>query len=432
MEKSIIKQILIDQKSLLTEKQPDLIKREINLLDYLDLQEVTVVTGVRRCGKSSLLHELLRSTPPNTEVFYMDFDDPLLSYFADDDFQKAYEASLEMLSSEPERLIIIFDEVHLVEGWERWVTHFAKNRKNKVFITGSNAKMLSTELATFLTGRHHVIELFPFSFRELVREQEPSLLTLTDKTTQDKIKLRRIQSKYFEYGGFPRSYLDKNPSILKQYYKDILLKDIVVRRSIRNEKALLELGSILMTENTKLFNKSKLLKRLTIDDFETLNNYIYFIEETFLGFQVKKFDFSLGKQIKSKPKFYSVDFSLARQCGFSFSENSGAALENAVMIELLRQANELYYWNTDQGYEVDFIVKNNQVIEQAVQVSFDVHSEEVLKRETRSLLAAKDEIDAQELLLITLNPIEDKLKELIPDNIRTLTFIEWALSYYAA
>jgi predicted AAA+ superfamily ATPase len=423
MEKKTLQNVLVDQQKEIIAK--DLWWRRVDIFDHLNSPEISVITGVRRCGKSSLLSLIAQELESTEAIFYLNFEDIRLISFNVEDFQRAFDAWLEMRPVSPEKIFFFYDEIQIVENWQRWIAHLAKNKKYKVFITGSNSKMLSGELASFLTGRHRPISLYPFSYTEIAQhifgEKLQALEVWHDSNMR--LEFRRLLLRYIELGGFPRVYLSGERSLLSQYFVDIVLKDIAIRRNIRNEKALLELGTILMNNATHLVNKSKLAKTIGIKDSETASSYIHYLGETFLGFEVKCYHHSAQKVVRSQSKFYAVDHALSSFVGGSASPDAGAVLEGMVYVELLRRGYTPMYWRSEKDLEVDFVIKRGRTITHALQVCVSLLVESTREREVRALKAAAEELKPGLLQIVTLDT--DVFSGM--EGIEILTFEEWAL-----
>lgn len=404
MEKAELKNVIIDQSREVS--AADLWVRDVELAQHLGIPEVSVITGVRRCGKSSLLSLIAAEVGSTDSLFYLNFEDVRLVSFGLDDFQRALDAWLELKQTTPDRIFFFYDEIQVVDGWQRWIAQLAKNKRYKVFITGSNSKLLSGELASLLTGRHLPLTLYPFSFREIARQTfgERLLDPQIWLDSNDKLELRRLLLEYMEYGGFPRVFLSKSRQLLSQYFADIVLKDIAVRRRIRNEKPLLELGTILMADATRLINKTRLASAVGIKDAETVSSYIHFFAETYLGFEVKGYYHSKQKTMRSQSKFYGVDHALASFVGGSISPDVGVMLENMVYVELLRRGYSPCYWRSEEGFEVDFVITRGRRVTHAIQVCYSLGDQVTREREARALHAAAAEIRPEVLQIITLDP----------------------------
>lgn len=425
MNKEQLKSIITDQYVELTQKGTPAVNRAKSLDSDLEKTEVTVLTGVRRSGKSTLLESTILKLSRQTPVFFLSFEDSRLAGFELSDFQLAHEAWLEMLPETPTKQFLFYDEIQLVENWEKWINQLAKNKNYKIVITGSNSTLLSSELSSLLTGRHRVTELLPFSFKESVLiSTGGSTEDLNLYSSSDKIYLKRVLNDYIKYGGFPRSFLDQDSSILKQYFRDIVTKDITLRHGLKSTKLLLQLGVHILTEGTKQVNKSKLASALGIKDTETLNKYLGYFEDTFLAFEVKKYDYSLKKQTRSLSKFFPIDTALAKQNSFRFSEDLGITLESLIFLELKRRGYTIYYWLSKNGYEVDFIAQKEGEELLAVQATTSLATNEVRERELRALFAAKEELGLTRFLVITG---DSESFDGIPEEIESIPFCVWAM-----
>lgn len=232
MEKNKLRQILYDQQELF-KKNDDLIERKINLEFYMKGNEIVVITGIRRCGKSSLLKII--SQKLNTKFIYINFDDIRLADFEINNFEDIEEISFEILGTT--EISYFLDEVQNVSSWEKWVNNLYF-KKIKVFATGSNSNLLSSEISTFLTGRNKVIRLYPFSFKEFLKFKN---LEGRYETTNDKLTLIKFFNEYFEIGGFPLIIKNDDLELSKQYFGDILNKDVINRYRIKKVKELNDL-----------------------------------------------------------------------------------------------------------------------------------------------------------------------------------------------
>lgn len=351
---------------------------------------VTVISGIRRCGKSTLLKLLLRG---EVKMAYINFEDPRLSSFILDDFLK-----LETVFKENGSTIFCFDEIQNIPEWERYVRS-AHERGLNIIVTGSNSSLLSRELGTRLTGRYLQIELFPFSYEEFLRykklEAEPESLKV-----------------YLKQGGFPE-YLNNN---LKEYLqtlmRDIVLRDIVVRRKIRNEKVILELALYILSNTGKLFSFSNVSNLLNIKSIRTTIDYCDYLQDAYLIQLVPKYSFSIKKQISNQKKAYCIDNGLIDANTLSFSSDSGRMLENIVFQKLRQHYKEIYYHK--EKYECDFLVKEGKEISQAIQVCWEVNDEN-LNREIGGIKEALQSYKHASGEIITFNQ-EDEIEgiKLIP------------------
>jgi len=388
ISKKEISQIIADQQ-MLGFKPGDLQRLSSGFSD----SEVAVISGVRRCGKSTLLHEI-RSK--NTEKdYYFNFDDERLVNFKLDDFQLLYEVFIELFGKQS---TFYFDEIQNVSGWERFVRRL-HDYKNKVYITGSNASMLSRELGTHLTGRYYQQELFPFSFKEFLAFHKRAIPQKSFFNTEDKVQLHSDFASYFIKGGFPAYLQSGNSQYLKSLYESILYRDVMVRNGLTNEKEILELVHYLASNTSKLFSYNSLTKVIGVKNATTVKSYLSFLENTYLLFLVNKYDFSVKKQIQNPKKIYFIDLGLVRELGFHHSEDKGRLLENMVFIELKRRGKEVYYHS--QKHECDFVIKEKNRIVEAIQVSWSVYNPSTREREIEGLLEALTCYKLREGLILT-------------------------------
>lgn len=375
ISKREITQIIADQQ-MLGFNPGDLPRLESGFTD----QEITVISGVRRCGKSTLLHEIRAN---NTEKdYYFNFDDERLIHFTADDFQLLYEVFIELFGKQT---TFYFDEIQNVAGWERFVRRL-HDYKNKVYVTGSNASMLSRDLGTHLTGRYCQKELFPFSFAEFLEFQSGEIPLKSFFSTEEKVQLHGKFLKYFQQGGFPAYLQSGNSQYLKGLYESIIYRDVMVRNSLTNEKEILELVHYAASNTSRLFSYNSLTKVVGVKNATTVKNYLSFLEDTYLNFLVSKYDFSVKKQIQNPKKIYFIDLGVVRELGFHHSEDNGRLLENLVFIELKRRGKEIYYHA--QKHECDFLIKEKNRIKEAIQVSWSIHNPATREREIAGLIEA--------------------------------------------
>lgn len=397
ISKREISQIVADQRAL-TFKNSDLPRLKSTNTD----REIEVISGIRRCGKSTLLHEI-RSKNIERD-YYFNFDDERLVKFNVEDFQILHEVFIEMFGKQT---TFYFDEIQNIEGWERFVRRL-HDYNNKIYITGSNASMLSRELGTHLTGRYYQTEIYPFSFREFLLFRKHFIPGKPDLNTEEKIKLHSAFIEFFNMGGFP-FYLKSNSSqYLKSLYESIIYRDVLVRNGLKNDKEVLELVHYLASNTSKLVSYNGLTKIIGVKNATTIKSYLDFIQNTYLLFTVSKYDRSLKKQLQNPKKTYFIDLGLIREIGFHHSEDKGRLLENLVFIELKRRGKEIFYHN--QKHECDFVVKEKNRIVEAIQVSWSIHNDTTRNRELQGMLDALRTYHLKEGLMLT-NDEEDTIIE---------------------
>lgn len=392
METGKLKEIVLDQQDVFN-KKTDLIARDIELTKYISSSLVVVISGIRRCGKSSLLYLIKEEMKlKEGDYLYFNFDDERITNDISI-LDQLYNIHLELYDREP---VLFFDEIQNISGWEKFINRmFEKNIK--VFVTGSNAKLLSSEISTSLTGRNKVIELTPFSFKEfLVLSGNKYDLKKINSTSKNKIK--KDFDFYFKKGGFPLVDKEDDLELINSYFQDILYRDIIARFKLTQTEEIKQIGIYFMSNIGKLFSYSTLKNISGVKSSSSIKAYLDYYSQTYLFFYLKKFDFSIKKQILNPKKVYVIDQAFATRIGFNFSENKGRILENIVFLELKRRSKEVYY---HQGKnECDFIIKDALEINEAIQVCYFINPNNE-NREIQGLLEAMKKYDLKNGLILT-------------------------------
>lgn len=375
-----LRAVIEDQKSRLTKANTDL-KRDLLIELPTNLENhALIIAGIRRCGKSTLLRQLINEN--NKKVFFINFDTPKMYDFDLKDFE-----ILDLAITESEALSLYFDEIQVVSGWELYIRQ-KLDQGFRVTITGSNASLLSQELGTKLTGRHITKELFPFSFSEFCRYNS---MDVNHETFLQ----------YLNTGGFPEYVHYKNPDILNSLLDDILYRDIAVRYGIRDVKSLKRLLIFLLTNVGNLVTANKLTKVFGIKSSATILDYFSFFEQAYLLNLMPRFSYSYRAQMVNPRKIYVIDNGLINVMSTSFSFDLGRKLENSVYWTLRSLHKELYYFN-ETGNECDFVVcLNNQPIE-LIQVCSELNADN-LQREENGLWAAMDYFKIDKGVILTMN-----------------------------
>ena len=410
--KDLLRQVIYEQRGL---NEPLGVKRKI-AQEQIDAPEVLVISGVRRCGKSVLLQQIRAGQ--KEQDYCLCFDDDRLLHFEVSDFQLMCDVFAEDFGMQN---TFYLDEVQLIEGWERFVDRLYSHH-NKVFITGSNAHLLSKELGTLLTGRHLTQELWPMSFMEYLELRNEEWQKSDLFTTAGKARLVNLQNAYLHEGGFPQYLQTKNPRYLKELYNDIIYRDIVARHKLTSDRQIREMTYYLASNFTRRFTYLSVAKATGIKSSETVQDYIRYLEEAYLVGVLTKYDYKVGEQIKSPKKIYFIDNGLVAQIGFSFSGNMGPRLENAVYVELRRQDKEVFYYQ--DKWECDFVARENGRITKAIQVTVSMADANTRQRELNGLAAAMDAFDLKEGVIITM----DESEELTLDDgrlVHVLPYYRW-------
>lgn len=396
MLRPIIKDLLLDQHKYF-KSDPSNITREIENEIEIDLPFAVILTGVRRSGKSTILKQLISKKLGN-KIGYVHFDDPRFSEFTVDDFY-----TIEKIW--PNVNHFQFDEIQNIDHWEKYIRQ-GLERKLHFAITGSNAKLLSKELGTLLTGRHISHEVFPFSFREFCSFKKCNASEISFKA-------------YMTIGGFPEYVAHEIPKYHQELFKDIVYRDIAVRNRIRNVQELTIVALHLINNMARPFTFNKLAKNYEIKSVNTVTNFVRFLEDSYLLFPLQRFDFSYKKQQVNEKKIYVIDHVLAQQNSTHMHEDHGRILENMVFIEIRRKTKSVWYFK-NKG-ETDFIYQFKGAYH-AVQVCWELNAENN-KREINGLKEAIESIDLNTATIVTSNQEDDII--ILEKKVKCVPFWKW-------
>ncbi len=350
---------------------------------------IRVIIGPRRAGKSFFAVHWLKK---NAKFGYINFDDEKLA--AAKDFDELL-AITDSLYDSPEFLLL--DEIQNFDKWEL-VANRLQRQGRKLFITGSNSNLLSKELATHLTGRHLQITVFPFSFKEFMKQQN---LEMTAAQTGEKL------FEYATHGGYPEPLVKNinHNEYLSALFDSILFKDIVKRYRIRKPNAIEDLAQFLLSNVGSEYSFQRLAELTKSKSAHTAQKYLGYLEEAFLLFSLKRFSFKTREQLTFNKKIYAIDNGFISAKSSKPTQDTGKLYENIVAVHLKKAeiGGKLgfYYWKNAQHEEVDFVIKENAKITKLIQVCYDVSSPDTKKREIRSLIKAKQELKCNELMVLT-------------------------------
>lgn len=372
-----------DLRRIVIKQQEDL-KSDLGITRDVAINPIpkfaSIISGIRRCGKSTLARQVLKSSD---RIYYTNFEDINLASFTLDDFiklDKIFKAEI------GDNGTYFFDEIQNINGWEIFIRQLT-DKGAQVLITGSNARMLSRELGTKLTGRQITTEIYPFSY--------PEFLTLRNKKHSINLFLD-----YLGKGGFPEYLKTGQKEILRNLFQDILYRDIIHRNELRNETAVKTLLQYLLANIGKQISFNRLKELTGVGSGNTISQFIEYFEQAYLLFSIKKYDYSYKKQLINPKKIYCVDNGIIDQNAFGFSENKGRMLENMVFIELKRRALEIYYHK--DKYECDFVINRGNKIIMAIQVCYQLDTDNQ-DRETNGLLDALRSYNLSEGTILTLD-----------------------------
>ncbi|MBI2646565.1 MAG: ATP-binding protein, partial [Deltaproteobacteria bacterium] len=338
---------------------------------------IKVVSGIRRCGKSVLIHHALRES--KIPYAYVNFDDERLLGIKASDLNDIFETLMQIY---PGVTTYYFDEIQNVLGWELFVNRL-KRQGLHIYVTGSNAKLLSKELATHLTGRHLELELMPFSFREFLAYHDIS--PQTSLTSSKIAQVKKYFEKYFENGGFPEVVAGEQPGIyLRTLFDNIMMRDIVARYHLRYPNELKELGRYILGHPGMRFTYNSLNKTFKVKSVHTLQKYIAYLKETYLVYELLQFDFKKKERLKKPRKLYPCDIGIHRALGMESYQGEGRRLELMILSCLVNSAQSVYYGEVSSS-EIDFITEKNGKVTSLIQSCYSIKDIETMQREIKAL-----------------------------------------------
>ena len=387
-----VEELILDQKEIFLSRDLGT-QRRVDFDRHCAHEQVVVISGIRRSGKSTLMRQFANRYK---EFYYVNFDDERLIDFELADFSGLMLAFNKM---HPEIKVMFIDEIQSVPGWERFIRRI-HDEGFKIFLTGSNANLLSSELATHLTGRYSKIELYPFAFNELLDFLH---IDYHKVSSSKKAGILLAFDKYLEQGGFPEFLKYRDGEFLKRIYDDILFRDIITRFGIRDTKEFRQLVHYLFSNMTKEVSYHSLKNALGFKSAMSVRSYIGFLEEAYLIFELFKYDFSLKKQYANPKKIYVIDNGMRNAVSFRFSGDNGRLLENLVFIELKRRHDSVYYYR--RKHECDFVTEDKGMISYAIQVCFELNTTN-REREVNGLLEAKNDLGIEQGMILTYNQDE--------------------------
>jgi hypothetical protein len=400
ISKDLLRRIILQQKNqefkiketTLREKLPEIkkwIKKD---------NRIIIITGLRRSGKSTLLRQIMHN---NNNFTYVNFEDERFVGFKAQNFERLNEVLIEIYG---ENSLYFFDEIQNIEKFETFVRRL-QDQDKKIILTGSDATMLSRELGTHLTGRYKSFSIYPFSFREFLNYKNIALDDTSMYLTEKKVQIIKLFQEYLSKGGMPEYLKNEDIDYIRTTYENIIYRDIIVRYNIKKQKIFRELVNILATDIASKITYNSLKNTLKLSNAITIKEYISHLENSYLFFELPKFDYSLKKQLNTPKKIYIVDPMFHMLCGMNYSKNKGRILENMVFIDLKRASHEIFYYENKK--ECDFVIKDKNTIKDAIQVCYNLNKDNK-KREINGLIEAMDKFKLKKGILLTSEQ-EDEL-----------------------
>ncbi|MBR5728953.1 MAG: ATP-binding protein [Prevotella sp.] len=392
-----MKAIILNQRKERDEllSRPYLTRRNSQDTDMLlSTHLIKLITGPRRVGKSTQALLMLR----NKNFAYLNFDSqPLLD---------AWDANLVMRMLDdvyPGYEYLLLDEVQNLDAWDMWVGELFRMGKNLV-ITGSNAKMLSSEMATVLTGKYLQVEMLPFSLEEFF---DWNNIDLHGQSLEQKTDVSALMDDYLRNGGYPEVVISRQltRSYLDTLFDSIVWKDVAKRHNVRNITDLNNLAMYLVSNFCNPVSANDLAEELGFSSVNTTKKFMDYLHEPYLFYYLPRFNNKLKLMNKAPRKVYVVDNGFVTAKAFSLSDNLGRLLENQVFIELIRRGYDvdktIFYYRSRNDKEVDFVLRRGSNIERLVQVCYDMSSPKTERREVDSLIECAEELKCSNLVIVT-------------------------------
>lgn len=419
-EKTILQVLAEQQEEIRSYKPQKWVTRKEESLFEFDTTMAQVVIGVRRSGKSTLCHKVLLER--GVRYGYVNFDDDRLADLKTEDLNTVLSCVYQLYGTDVPYLVL--DEIQDVDGWYLFVNRLLRTSLH-IFVTGSNAKLLSGELATHLTGRYNEIHLYPFSFSEYCLYHQIDMQSITTKADAER---KRAFMDYIHDGGFPEMQgLRNKRAYVQSLIEAILRKDIKKRFNIRNIESLRKLAHHLINNACQEVNYDELSELLGIAD-KTVKKYVDYLSQAFLVQLLTRHSFKSKERIRNQ-KVYIVDTGLqGNRDNALMPENIGWRLENIVFIELLRRCAQdfldvYYHKPAPRAKEIDFVVCDQDKAVELIQVAYEIDSPKAYDRETSSLVKASDALSCSHLTLIAFSQTRDV--EIEGKTIHIISALEW-------
>jgi predicted AAA+ superfamily ATPase len=412
MNKDLVKQVLVEQNQYFLKRETGVERDALAaVIKKSALPHIHVITGMRRSGKSTLMRQIVKKFFNDQGFFYLNFEDERFLNFKAEEFNSIHESLIELFG---ENKVFFIDEAQNVEGFELFVRRLS-DQGYKIFLTGSNANLLSHEISSRLTGRHVDTNLLPFSYIEFLRFHQIGPEKKDVFVTEKRALFQKEFNEYMSVGGMPEYLKFQDDEILMRIYEDIVVKDIAVRYKITNLFQLKQLYQILISNFSTRFSFRSLVEQTGIQSNITVQNYLGYLENGNFGKVLNKFDHSTKKQINSQKKFYLTDHAFIPKISTKLTKDYGKTLENIVFMALIG-ANEVYYFS--EKNECDFIAINLSKEAEAFQVCYDLNDENK-KREIAGLSEAMQYLNLAHGTILTMSQddelaIDDKQIRIIP------------------
>lgn len=402
-----------------------------NIQPPIDTKKIITLIGVRRCGKTSIFYHMINQLIEKiekTKILFLNFEDERFELNSDE-LDLILQAYMELYPSyKLSECYFFFDEIQNIPNWEKFIRRMYDTISKNIFITGSNSKLLSSEIATSLRGRTLNFEIFPLSFKEYLSFKDIEVDFYSSKSLAF---IKNAQESFLKNGSFPEIlfleeiYANKT---LQEYFNVLLYKDLAERYNITNTVALKFFLKRIISSSTKQISINKIFNELKSSGIKigknTLYEFLEYVQNIYLALTLQKYDNSLINKELGEKKIYSIDIGLNNATEFRFSDDIGKSLENAVFLELKRKEFDIYYYRTSKS-ECDFLVFDKNTISDVIQVTFDMSDENTKKREIKGLIEACKNFDLKSGIIITFDNEDELIENGI--KIKIIPFYKWSI-----
>ena len=402
-----------------------------NIQPPIDTKKIITLIGVRRCGKTSIFYHMINQLIEKiekTKILFLNFEDERFELNSDE-LDLILQAYMELYPSyKLSECYFFFDEIQNIPNWEKFIRRMYDTISKNIFITGSNSKLLSSEIATSLRGRTLNFEIFPLSFKEYLSFKDIEVDFYSSKSLAF---IKNAQESFLKNGSFPEIlfleeiYANKT---LQEYFNVLLYKDLAERYNITNTVALKFFLKRIISSSTKQISINKIFNELKSSGIKigknTLYEFLEYVQNIYLALTLQKYDNSLINKELGEKKIYSIDIGLNNATEFRFSDDIGKSLENAVFLELKRKEFDIYYYRTSKS-ECDFLVFDKNTISDVIQVTFDMGDENTKSREIKGLIEACKNFDLKSGIIITFDSEDELIENGI--KIKIIPFYKWSI-----
>jgi len=402
-----------------------------NIQPPIDTKKIITLIGVRRCGKTSIFYHMINQLIEKiekTKILFLNFEDERFELNSDE-LDLILQAYMELYPSyKLSECYFFFDEIQNIPNWEKFIRRMYDTISKNIFITGSNSKLLSSEIATSLRGRTLNFEIFPLSFKEYLSFKDIEVDFYSSKSLAF---IKNAQESFLKNGSFPETlfleeiYANKT---LQEYFNVLLYKDLAERYNITNTVALKFFLKRIISSSTKQISINKIFNELKSSGIKigknTLYEFLEYVQNIYLALTLQKYDNSLINKELGEKKIYSIDIGLNNATEFRFSDDIGKSLENAVFLELKRKEFDIYYYRTSKS-ECDFLVFDKNTISDVIQVTFDMSDENTKSREIKGLIEACKNFDLKSGTIITFDSEDELIENGI--KIKIIPFYKWSI-----